>query len=225
MKHPPRDALGAQAHRWHRHRPVPPAVRVRPQLFPISLPPPARAAGPRDPFSTRPHVLHQAPIWSGPAARFSFRPVTCFHPAPNPSPSIHSSSCLWMGPRSPPPPPLPLRTEPSINKTPKTFGFPLLTALQLLSPPRRGHRVPACHRSDAVGPGARVPLGARGQHQGPKMGTCGCGVLPMMRHGPGGDVSDGNGVGTTGDSSHLSRPRFSSVFGSPVATSPIATEQ
>lgn len=97
MKHPPRDALGAQAHRWHRHRPVPPAVRVRPQLFPISLPPPARAAGPRDPFSTRPHVLHQAPIWSGPAARFSFRPVTCFHPAPNPSPSIHSSSCLWMG--------------------------------------------------------------------------------------------------------------------------------
>lgn len=213
MKHPPRDALGAQAHRWHRHRPVPPAVRVRPQLFPISLPPPARAAGPRDPFSTRPHVLHQAPIWSGPAARFSFRPVTCFHPAPNPSPSIHSSSCLWMGPRLPPPPPLPLRTEPSINKTPKTFGFPLLTALQLLSPPWRGHRVPACHRSDAVGPGARVPLGAGGQlgdnlrlwgapHDEAR-GHVGMCLVEM------GSVPQGMG------SSRLSWPHFSSVFGLP----------
>lgn len=111
-------------------------------------------------------------------------------------------------PRSPPPPPLPLRTEPSINKTPKTFRFPLLTALQLLSPPGRGHRVPVCHRSDAVGPGARVPLGAGRQHRGPKMGTCGFGVLPMMRHGPGGDMSGGNGVGTTGDRelSSLSAP-------------------
>lgn len=51
---------------------------------------------PQDPFSTRPHVLHQTPIWSGPAAHFSSRRVTCFHLAPNPSLSIHNSSCLWM---------------------------------------------------------------------------------------------------------------------------------
>lgn len=57
---------------------------------------PVQHRRPRDPFSTRPHVLHQTPIWSGPAAHFSFRRVTCFHLAPNPSLSIHNSSCLWM---------------------------------------------------------------------------------------------------------------------------------
>lgn len=74
---------------------TPPDVCAWPQLFPISLP------RPHDPFSTQPHVLHQTPIWSGPAAHFSFCRVTCFHPAPNPSPSIHNLSCLWMAPTHP----------------------------------------------------------------------------------------------------------------------------
>lgn len=62
---------------------------------------PVQHRQPWDPFSTRPHVLHQAPIWSGPAAHFSFHCVTCFHPAPNPSLSIHNLSCLWMSLCSP----------------------------------------------------------------------------------------------------------------------------
>lgn len=68
---------------------------------------PVQHRQPWDPFSTRPHVLHQTPIWSGPAAHFSFRRVTCFHLAPNPSLSIHNLSCLWMclcSPCSPHPP-------------------------------------------------------------------------------------------------------------------------
>lgn len=87
---------------------------------------PERHRRPRDPFSTRPHVLHQTPIWSGPAAHFSFRCVTCFHPAPNPSLSIHNSSCLWMCLCSPRLFPPPGQSHPSTqpHQAPQHWRFP-----------------------------------------------------------------------------------------------------
>lgn len=117
---------------------------------------PERHHRPRDPFSTRPHVLHQTPIWSGPAAHFSFRCVTCFHPAPNPSLSIHNLSCLWMCLCSPPAFPTP-RTEPSINTTPPSapaLALSLPAAWDTITPTRP--RVPIPPAAQGVTPGGDI---------------------------------------------------------------------